>query len=315
MSDPPTGVFPSLNEGSDVTMASANGETSNVTGVNTTLAQAIHVPLPTAPTVQYVVMEAKAKSQAELFQKFCPVYCGHEDNRSSVRWVKEARNFMDVLLAGQSGPTLYFALLGKLTGDATLHVLKSEAFDVNELVANVLHQYPLHKHQERLLAKLRNNTAFKTSTRDTIRRDAERVLEDMAGIPSGPEAVALALYYISNEHWAATEIQAVYATTESVLVGLATFERRILASPNAVLRFGTSTMPAKPAPTKAEATKAVSEVPAAPPVVADGEAAKKKKNRYAKLRDKLKELEAEKAARTAESSTSTPKPAANRPKA
>ncbi|KAJ2793813.1 hypothetical protein H4S07_006939, partial [Coemansia furcata] len=215
MSDPPIGAFPSRSEGSDVTMASANGETSNVTGINTTLAQVIEAPLPAAPAVQYVIVDSKSKAQAELFQKFCPAYCGHEDHLSSVRWVKEARNFMDVLLVGQSGPTLYFALLGKLTGDAALHVQKSEAFDVNELVTNVLHAYPLHKHQERLLAKLRNNTAFKTSTRDTIRRDAERVLEDMAGIPSGPEAIALALYYISNEHWAATEIQAVYATTES----------------------------------------------------------------------------------------------------
>ncbi|KAJ2820781.1 hypothetical protein FBU31_005113, partial [Coemansia sp. 'formosensis'] len=193
-------------------MALANGKTSNVMGIDTTLAQAIHVSLPAAPMVQYVIVESKAKAQAELFIKFYPSYCSNKDQLSSVQWVKEVRNFMSILLAGQPGPSLYFALLAKLTGNTVQNVKKSETFSIDELVENILHAYPLHKHQECLLAKLWN-MVFKTSMHDTIKHNAKRVLEDMAGIPSSPEAVALVLYHILNEHWVTMKIQAVYAMT------------------------------------------------------------------------------------------------------
>ncbi|KAJ2865773.1 hypothetical protein GGH94_001983 [Coemansia aciculifera] len=90
---------------------------------------------------------------------------------SSVEWTKEA---MDLLTMPEY--VHYFALL-KLTGDAATNV-KPKGRTVAALIKNF---------QEHLIDKLRNLTAFKSSTRDTIKEDALDVLEQVGDMPIGPE--------------------------------------------------------------------------------------------------------------------------------
>ncbi|KAJ2458949.1 hypothetical protein GGF42_001757 [Coemansia sp. RSA 2424] len=251
------------------------------------------------------------KWATSMFEKHIPQFCGSDDKMSSIAWTKKAHLYLENLFDGAPVLMKYLVLLDRLTGEAKKEVEEPKDLTAESLIINIVERFPVRKHQEHLIEKLRTHVAFKDSTHSTLKRDALKLLDEIGDMPSGPEALANAMSYVCPSLWVLTKVHALRATSTQVRAGLEEFELYLLASPDTALKLRPNQPSSSPTPAKQKERQNTPE-PArttTKPTEGDGPA---KISRNTKRTQRIRELEKKLAALEASDKT---KPAQTNPKA
>ncbi|KAJ2075652.1 hypothetical protein GGH13_000465 [Coemansia sp. S155-1] len=180
---------------------------------------------------------------ADAFKEAAPTFSGEDDELSSTMWTLEIRKELQEGLLGAPQFILYRLVHAKLTGTAAKVVQHPTERTLDNLFAVVETEYPLHRYQDRIMEELRDGTAFKSETRDTIVPKARKILEIIGDLPSGPETLALALEKVAPIMWTQQRLRAATATRKTLATAINGFEETLNADTLTKLNLGSPDKP------------------------------------------------------------------------
>ncbi|KAJ1925315.1 hypothetical protein GGI13_001187 [Coemansia sp. RSA 455] len=180
---------------------------------------------------------------ADAFKEAAPTFSGGDDELSSTMWIAEIRKELQEGLPGASQYMLYKMVYEKLTGKAAKAIQHPTERTLDNLFAVVEAEYPPHHYQDRIMEELRDGTAFKSETRNTIVPKARKILEIIGDLPSGPETLALALEKVAPILWTQQRLRATTATRKTLATAINGFEETLNADTLTKLNLGSPDKP------------------------------------------------------------------------